>query len=667
LIEGATLVVAKPGGHQDVAYLAGLIDAERITTAHFVPPMLDVFLNELEAGSGASLRQVMCSGQALPLELQQRFFATWDHVALHNLYGPTEASVDVTYWPCSKDSPLNSVPIGMPIANIQIHILDESLNPVPVGVVGHLYIAGIGLARGYINRPDLTAQTFIPNPFSATPGARMYLSGDLARYLPDGTIEYLGRSDHQVKIRGLRIELGEIESTLAALEAVRDVVVLARPDDRGVPRLVAYLVPHNGHAIPQATALRMALLQTLPDYMVPEYFVVLNAMPLTSNGKVDRKTLPAPEIAQDETAFVAPRSATEKAIAAVWSEVLKVDNVGVTDDFFELGGHSLLATQLVSQLRKRNVTDLELRDLFSYPTLGALAAFVDSSKASDLHPNLVPIRPAGSANPLFLIHAIGGGVQFAFDLAQHLDAGQPVYGLVATGLAAGETPRSSMDDLATAYLEAIRQVQPSGPYFLAGWSLGGMIAYEIAHRLLAAGKAVHFVGMIDTSSPAMRARLLAEHPIKAEGCRALLTWIIDVNHVADARLHPAFNDLMALAGRGDLEGMLAMCHREALIPNHLDEAQVRRTLALYQASAKAADEYRAPPARAAVTFFAADRAEGDDLTLGWNEVLGKHLRVARIGGTHLSIVRPPYIEKLARDIAGRLQGHPTKIEWSVNQ
>nr|WP_231873860.1 non-ribosomal peptide synthetase [Luteibacter rhizovicinus] len=668
LIEGATLVVAKPAGHQDVAYLAGLIDAQGITTAHFVPPMLDVFLNELEPGSGRSLRQVMCSGQALPMELQQRFFATWDHVALHNLYGPTEASVDVTYWPCSKDSALNCVPIGMPIANIQIHILDESFNPVPVGVVGHLYIAGIGLARGYINRPELTAQTFIPNPFSATPGARMYLSGDLARYLPDGTIEYLGRSDHQVKIRGLRIELGEIESTLAALSSVRDVVVLARPDERGVARLVAYLVPHDGQFVPQPAALRIALLKTLPDYMVPEYFVVLDTMPLTSNGKVDRKALPAPEVMHDDTGYVAPATPTETAIAAVWAEVLKVDRVGVTDDFFELGGHSLLATQLVSQLRKRSVTDLELRDLFSYPTLGALAAFVDSSKTSDLHPNLVPIRPSGKANPLFLIHAIGGGVQYAFDLAQHLDADQPVYALAATGLAEGETPYSSMAELATVYLDAIRQVQPSGPYYLAGWSLGGMIAYEIAHRLLSSGKAVHFVGMIDTSSPAMRARLLAEHPITSDECRALLTWITDVNHVADARLHPAFGELMDLARQGDIDAMLAVCKREALIPSHLDAGQVARTLALYRASARAADDYRALPAKAPVTFFAADRGEGDDLTLGWNDLLGKHLRVSRIGGSHLSIVRPPYIEKLARDIAGRLHSHAPKIELSsVNQ
>ncbi|WP_216840681.1 non-ribosomal peptide synthetase, partial [Dyella sp. S184] len=383
LLEGATLVVARPGGHQDVAYLADVIDAQGITTLHFVPPMLEVFLNEAKAEVGASLRQVVCSGQALPLELQERFFAQWDHVALHNLYGPTEASVDVTAWTCRRDSGLGSVPIGHPIANIQIHILDDAFNPVPVGVVGHLYIAGIGLARGYINRPELTAQTFVPNPFSGTPGARMYRSGDLARYLPDGTIEYLGRSDHQVKIRGLRIELGEIESTLAAQEAVRDVVVLAREDSVGDQRLVAYLVAHAGQGVPEASQLRTILLQTLPEYMVPSYFVELDQLPLTANGKVDRKALPAPDMAPSEAAYVAPRTPTEQIMASLWMELLKLDRVGIHDDFFALGGHSLLATQLVSRLRRSELqVELPLRALFEAPTIAALMLKIAGAEAA---------------------------------------------------------------------------------------------------------------------------------------------------------------------------------------------------------------------------------------------------------------------------------------------
>ncbi|MFC5743983.1 amino acid adenylation domain-containing protein, partial [Dyella tabacisoli] len=275
-----------------------------------------------------------------------------------------------------------------------IHILDASLNPVPVGVVGHLYIAGIGLARGYINRPELTARTFIPNPFSATPGARMYLSGDLARYLPDGTIEYLGRSDHQVKIRGLRIELGEIEATLAALEAVRDAVVLAREDSAGSQRLVAYLVAHDGQVLPDETQLRPMLSQTLPEYMVPSYFVILDHMPLTSNGKVNRNALPAPDMTRDEVVYVAPRTVAEQRMAEIWAEILKLDKIGIHDDFFALGGHSLLATQLMSRIGAAFQVEISLRTIFDAPTLAEMVSQVVPASTEDVDTAQAPDEPS---------------------------------------------------------------------------------------------------------------------------------------------------------------------------------------------------------------------------------------------------------------------------------
>ncbi|WP_281174023.1 non-ribosomal peptide synthetase [Andreprevotia chitinilytica] len=388
LAYGARLVLAKPDGHKDPAYLARLIDVAAITTLHFVPPMLEVFLASADTQHCRTLRQVMCSGQALPLELQRRFHTALPGVALHNLYGPTEASVDVTYWPCQPDTPLSCVPIGRPIANIQIYLLDANLQPVPVGVTGELYIAGVGLARGYLNRPELTAETFIPNPYGE-PGARMYRSGDLARYLPDGNIEYLGRIDHQVKVRGFRIELGEIETALATLPALRDAVVLARNDD-GDTRLVAYLVPHAGQTLPETPALRDHLLRSLPEYMVPAHFVVLDQLPLTSNGKVDRKALPAPERNRDETAFVAPRNETEAQLAAIWAEVLKLDRVGVHDNFFELGGHSLLAVALVNRIRQAGL-GTDVRAVFTHPTVAGLALALHGGSAQvTAPPNLIP-------------------------------------------------------------------------------------------------------------------------------------------------------------------------------------------------------------------------------------------------------------------------------------
>ncbi|HEY8099335.1 MAG TPA: amino acid adenylation domain-containing protein [Burkholderiaceae bacterium] len=402
LIAGATLVVAKPDGHRDPDYLVELIEQQSITTLHFVPPMLDAFLHATEVQAPflgkCRLRQVICSGEALPWELQQRFFAQLPHVKLHNLYGPTEVSIDVTAWPCQADSKMGIVPIGKPIANMQTYILDAHLQPMPTGVAGELYLGGIGLARGYLGKPDLTAERFIQNPFSDLPGARMYKTGDLARHLPDGNIEYLGRIDHQVKIRGVRIELGEIESVLAQLPQIREAVVLARGDAPGDKRLVAYLTMRDDTAEVDAEALRAALLQSLPDYMVPAHFILLGQLPLTLNGKIDRKALPAPDRLDVELNDAAPRSATEQALAAIWRQVLQIDRVALDDHFFALGGHSLLAMQIVSHIRKQFGLDLSLRSLFDAPTLHQQALRVDQAKDEDSinrGPALLPVERVG--------------------------------------------------------------------------------------------------------------------------------------------------------------------------------------------------------------------------------------------------------------------------------
>ncbi|HVG18729.1 MAG TPA: amino acid adenylation domain-containing protein, partial [Blastocatellia bacterium] len=376
LMTGAALVVAKPGGHQDKAYLVKEIDRQKITVLHFVPSMLQVFLEKDELEGCDSLRRVICSGEALSYELQQQYFDKLN-AELHNLYGPTEASVDVTYWDCGQDDQLRVVPIGRPIANTQIYLLDRQLHPVPLGISGELHIGGINLARGYVNRPDLTAEKFIPNPFSGEPGARLYKTGDLARYLPDGNIEYLGRGDHQVKIRGFRIELGEVERTLAQHPAIRDVVLLAREDRPGDKRLVAYYI---ADADRQASPgeLRSFLKDRLPEYMVPAAFVEVGAFPLTPNGKVNLKALPAPEQVHlgSEKAFVAPRSPLEKALSHLWAEVLGVERVGVYDDFFELGGQSLLATRVIYKLKQIFSTEIPLRTVFESPTVASFAEVI---------------------------------------------------------------------------------------------------------------------------------------------------------------------------------------------------------------------------------------------------------------------------------------------------
>jgi amino acid adenylation domain-containing protein len=407
LLNGARLVVARPQGHKDPAYLAQVIAAQQITTLHFVPSMLRLFLDQPGLDACRSLRRVICSGEALPAEVQERFFARLD-AELYNLYGPTEAAVDVTAWACERGDSLDSVPIGRPIANTQIAILDTDLQPVPIGVPGELFIGGVQLARGYLNRADLTAERFVPNPFlemkderrktkddSATEDqpfvlrpssfVRLYKTGDLARYRPDGVIEFLGRLDQQIKIRGFRVEPSEIAATLCEHPGVRAAAVVGR-EQAGDKRLVAYVVSTEERRTTEdeeaaasfVTELRTFLHAKLPGYMVPAMFVLLDALPLSPNGKLDLRALPDPDGARPapEATYVAPRTDVEQQIAAIWQAVLGIDRVGVDDNFFDLGGHSLLLIQVHSQLCELLDQSLSVVELFQYPTISALVRHI---------------------------------------------------------------------------------------------------------------------------------------------------------------------------------------------------------------------------------------------------------------------------------------------------
>ncbi|NJO27407.1 MAG: amino acid adenylation domain-containing protein [Richelia sp. SL_2_1] len=378
LMTGARLVVAQPEGHRDPNYLVNLIRKQRVTTLHFVPSMLQAFLEAEGLEKCQSLVRVIASGEALPAQLQERFFNRLN-AQLHNLYGPTEAAVDVTYWQCKKEklSNQNTVPIGQPIANIQIYILDKYLKPVPMGVTGEVYIGGVGVARGYLNRPDLSAEKFIPNPFS-TEATRLYKTGDLARYLPSGDIEYIGRIDNQVKVRGFRIELGEIEAVISQYPAVRETVVVVREDSANSQRIVAYVVPQEQTLVTHE--LRNFLESKLPNYIVPAAFVILEALPLTPNGKVDRKALPIPELTQVSSSNIVPASTPiENLLAGIWAEVLSIEKVGIDNNFFELGGHSLIATRVISQIRQVFQLELPLRCLFEKPTIAGLAKEIENA------------------------------------------------------------------------------------------------------------------------------------------------------------------------------------------------------------------------------------------------------------------------------------------------
>ncbi|WP_284343873.1 amino acid adenylation domain-containing protein, partial [Dyella mobilis] len=388
LLNGAKLVIAMPEAHKDANYLVEVITRHRVTTIHFVPSMLSIFLDADGVADCTSLQRIICSGEALSASSIRKYRQTLPHTSLHNLYGPTEAAIDVTAWTCPPDFDATLVPIGRPIANTRIYLLDAHRQPVPLGAIGELYIGGAGVARGYLNRPELTAERFLSDPFNPHPDARMYRSGDLARYLPDGNIEFLGRNDHQVKIRGFRIELGEIEARLAEHDAIRDAVVIAREDVPGDKRLVAY-VTTSAHDDALAASLRTYLGARLPDYMVPSAFVQLEALPLTLNGKLDRKALPAPDgEAYARHAYEAPQGDIERILATLWEELLGIARVSRRDNFFELGGHSLLAMQLMARLRRQGL-GIEIRSLFASPILCDLAATLGSHRDIEVPPNRI--------------------------------------------------------------------------------------------------------------------------------------------------------------------------------------------------------------------------------------------------------------------------------------
>ncbi|WP_338511047.1 amino acid adenylation domain-containing protein [Pseudomonas trivialis] len=490
LMTGARLVVAAPGDHRDPSRLVELIKRQQVTTLHFVPSMLQAFLQDPQAARCQGLQRIICSGEALPVDAQQQVFAKLPNAGLFNLYGPTEAAIDVTHWTC-VDEQRDSVPIGRPIANLRTHVLDALLQPVAAGVAGELYLGGVGLARSYHRRPGLTAERFVPCPFQ--PGERLYRTGDRVRQRMDGVIDYIGRLDHQVKLRGLRIELGEIEARLLEHPQVREASVQVHEGKY----LVGYLVLQDSTQA-WRDALSAHLLAHLPDYMVPAQWVLLERMPLSPNGKLDRKALPAPDASVHERRFVAARNPLEQTLVAVWREVLEVEQVGVEDNFFESGGHSLLVLMLKERIRKAVGVELSVSQLMLNPTVAGQAACLEGSAGRSL---IVRLNSQTQGTPLYLFHPSYGSVHCYKAIALALREQRPVMGVMCRALAEEGSEVPAWAAMVEDYTAQLLKAQPEGPFRLAGWSLGGNLAMEVAYCLEQAGRQVECVGWIDASPP----------------------------------------------------------------------------------------------------------------------------------------------------------------------
>ncbi len=498
LITGATVVVADADTARNGEALLELLKREKITVMQATPSTWRMML---ETGWVGKLPlKVLCGGEALSKELAGALLTKCD--SLWNMYGPTETTI---WSSVSRITAENAViTIGRPIANTQLFVLDEALNPVETGGIGELFIAGDGVGQGYLNRPEITAERFIDNPFAAGPSAKLYRTGDLGKLLDTGELQCLGRIDQQVKVRGYRIEPGEIESILKTFEDVKEAVVVAREERPGDQRLVAFVVPTttlvNGQFRSRTSAWKDGLHQQLPAYMVPAEFVGVTAIPVTPNGKTDRNALlhlktgnPVPPVGR-----MRPRTDVEKMVADIWAEYLTLDQVSITDDFFELGGHSLIAVQVMNRLEKETGKRLPLATLFEHSTVEKLALMLQMDGKSITWDSLVPIKPQGRKTPLYIVHGAGLNVLLFNALAKNMDPDQPVYGLQAKGLNGVDEPLDTIEAIAGHYVDAITAHNPGGPYALAGYSFGGIIAFEMNRQLVALGKEVKLLAMFDT-------------------------------------------------------------------------------------------------------------------------------------------------------------------------
>jgi amino acid adenylation domain-containing protein len=644
LCSGAALIMRDDEALNGLEGFARICNTHGITLTVLATAYWQRMMADLAAGQGRwpdTLRLTVVGGEAITANA----WATWRQktgaaARLNNNYGPTETTVASSRY--IADGTESVLTIGRPVSNTQIYILDAHGQPVPMGVTGEIYIGGAGVGRGYLNRPELTAERFLPDPFSA--GGRMYKTGDLGRWRADGCLEYLGRNDAQIKLRGFRIEPGEIEACLAEHPAVGEVVVILR-EDQGEKRLVAYLTAVAGATL-QPEELRNTLRGALPDYMVPSAFVVLDVLPLTPNGKVDRRALPVPA---DNTViyqpYLPPQGETEEMLAAIWMDVLKVERVGRHDNFFDLGGHSLLAVQMLGRLREHCDAGFALRDLFEYPTLQQMAARL-ATDGSSLPASLVPLRAKGERRPLFLIHVPSGNVLPYVPLSRLLPEDVPVYGLQVSDFDAEEP--LTVEALAARHIDAIRQFQPHGPYRLAGWSAGGLIAWEMANQLARQGETVEFLGLFDTYHPA----ITAEHAPTADAID--VAFLLSAVHV----LNPGLDEKIAseLSAIGQFGLMLEHCKALHLLPLELSLDEAEKRLQIYRAIIHATRLYRPAALSFPVHLFAvADELSGTDPSHGWQGLLGKWLRIQPVSGTHIKLMEPPHVQALAQRVATALQ------------
>lgn len=667
LLKGVPSVIVPDEDVKDARRLIETLAKRKVTRIVLVPSLLRAMLDaEPELGLRLPMLKVcVSSGEELSLELCERFRRSAPQTVLLNLYGSSEVAADATCYDTRRLQPhASKVPIGTPIEGARVYILNQNLGPVGVGETGEIYVGGVCLARGYLGHPELTAERFVPDPSDTSVGARLYKTGDLGRRLSNDDIEFLGRADNQVKIRGFRIELGEVEAALGQHEAVRQSVVLVCDNASGNKRLMAYWVSRDAQKTATAKELREFLSVKLPDYMLPSGFVHLESIPLTPSGKVDRLSLaehsPHP-IHEPGEPLQSPRTHLESKLKEIWEGVLGIAPIGIQDNFFELGGDSLLAVGMLLEVQETLGKNIPLSALIHEGTIEHLAQVIDAHVPEKKWSSLVEIQPQGERIPIFFIHPIGGEVFGYGTLARYLGSAHPFYGIQARGLDGLEQPFTDMRAMASHYVEIVRSVQPAGPYILGGYSLGAVIAFEMAQQLNESGEEIALLAVLDEEAPASHVQgvspgrvlntalnfpyWLADHVLKRPPRQVSSDVRRHLKRVA-RNLFSRIGPLRIEAHRENLQDMLDV----ALLPdNHR-----RVSEALFEALTG----YQARTYRGRVTLFRTRaqpifRALGRDK--GWKQLAAGGVDVRVVPGNHLNMYDEPHVQVLAREVKACLE------------
>lgn len=652
---------------QSPAQLLRDLSRERIAVFETVPALLRVMLDATadDPPPLPALRILMLTGEAVPPQLCRDWFARYP-VRILNAYGATECADDSTYFPLDRSPKPEAtiLPIGVPIANTQVYVLDQAMQLVPVGVCGELYIGGAGVGRGYLHDPAQTADRFVPDPFSGKPGARLYRTGDLGRRLADGNLEFLGRVDHQVKVRGFRVELGEIEETLLQHNKVREAAVLTG----GGESLQAYVSSDSPSSL-RSGELRSYLKERLPDYMVPSGFLILEDLPHNDNGKIDRKRLAAlaqPE-SPGESAPAPPRTLLEHQVAEIWQETLGKPDIAITDNFFDLGGHSLLALRLMALVEDRLGKSLPLSALFQGPTVEHMAHLLRERQGAGIWSPLVTIQPHGDKPPFFAVHPTGGDVLCYYHLSRLLGNDQPFYGLQARGLDADAAPARTIQEMAADYIKAIRSVRPHGPYVVGGWSFGALVAYEMAQQFRQADEDVPLVAILDMLAPVSPSGMAERIELtQTQWARWFSLLADEFQRVFQADLGVSVEDLEPLEPALQLERFVDLLRNVDFLPPGGGRSIARGFARVHEANCIAAWNYvREAESYPGSVFLIRSRemsllaeswavAAHDDDTLGWRQLIRGPLQTADAPGDHNRLLQSPAVSAVAEKLGDAL-------------